>query len=67
MGSDFVRLGRIDPAIQLIAASGLNANGSASRVVVPGVKHFLTKPYAAETLLRVLRVILDETPPGPSS
>jgi CheY-like chemotaxis protein len=55
-------LRRINPAVKVIAASGLNANGSATRVTVPGVKHFLTKPYTAETLLRVLRSILDEPP-----
>jgi PAS domain S-box-containing protein len=59
-------LRRINPEVKVIAASGLNSNGSANRVAIPGVKHFLTKPYTAETLLRVLRSILDETPTGPS-
>jgi CheY-like chemotaxis protein len=59
-------LQRINPGVKVIAASGLNSNGSANRVAIPGVKHFLTKPYTAETLLRVLRSILDETPTGPS-
>ena len=54
-------LRRINPGVKVIAASGLNANGSANRTAVLGVKHFLTKPYTAETLLRVLRSILDET------
>jgi PAS domain S-box-containing protein len=59
-------LRRINPGVKVIAASGLNANGSANRTAVLGVKHFLTKPYTAETLLRVLRSVLDETPTGPS-
>jgi CheY-like chemotaxis protein len=59
-------LRRINPVVKIIAASGLNANGSANRTAVPGVKHFLTKPYTAETLLRVLRSILDEPHAGSS-
>jgi PAS domain S-box-containing protein len=53
-------LRRINPAVKIIAASGLHANGSASRLDIPGVKHFISKPYTAETLLKVLRKILDE-------
>jgi hypothetical protein len=34
-----------------------------NRVVAPGVKYFLKKPYTANSLLMVLRAILDETMP----
>jgi signal transduction histidine kinase/ActR/RegA family two-component response regulator len=52
---------RIDPAIKIIAASGLKANGGVAKVADPRVKHFLAKPYTAETLLNVLHRILHES------
>ena len=51
---------RINPNVKIIAASGLNANGSVAKISGSGVKHILTKPYTAGTLLRVMRTILDE-------
>jgi len=54
-------LKRINPAVKIIAASGLMANGSAINGTGMGVKHFLTKPYTAGTLLKTVRTILDET------
>jgi two-component system, cell cycle sensor histidine kinase and response regulator CckA len=51
---------RINPGVKIIAASGLNANGAA-KGSGGGLKHFLTKPYTAETLLTALRMILNET------
>jgi PAS domain S-box-containing protein len=52
---------RINPAIKIVAASGLNANGNAAKMLGAGVKHFLTKPYTAGTLLKTMRAILNET------
>ena len=49
---------RINPAVKIIAASGLNANGSTAKASGAGVKHFLPKPYTAETLLKILQRIL---------
>ncbi len=51
---------RINPNVKIIAASGLNSNGGEAKVAGEGVKHFLTKPYTAATLLKTLRTILDE-------
>jgi PAS domain S-box-containing protein len=51
---------RMNPAIKIVAASGLNANGGVAKVSGAGVKHFLTKPYTAGTLLKTMRAILDE-------
>ena len=51
---------RINPNVKIIAASGLDANGAPAKVTGGGVRHFLTKPYTAETLLTVLRATLDE-------
>ncbi len=53
-------LRRINPAIKIIAASGLNDNASVARVSEAGIKHFLTKPYTAGTMLKTIRAILDE-------
>lgn len=53
---------RINPAAKFIAASGLNANEGVATVAGMGVKHFLTKPYTAGTLLKTLRTVLDEAP-----
>ena len=51
---------RINPEIKIIATSGLNANGGLTKVSEIRIKHFLTKPYTAGTLLKTLRAILDE-------
>ena len=51
---------RINPAVKIIAASGLNANGGVARAAGVGVKHFLTKPYTASAMLKMLRDVLDE-------
>jgi CheY-like chemotaxis protein len=51
---------RINPEVKIVAASGLNANGGVAKVSGLGVKHFLTKPYTAGTLLKMIRTVLDE-------
>jgi PAS domain S-box-containing protein len=51
---------RINPAVKIIAASGLNENVNAAKMAGVGIKHFLTKPYTAGTLLKTLRTVLDE-------
>jgi CheY-like chemotaxis protein len=51
---------RINPEIKIVAVSGLNAKGSLAKATGAGVKHFLTKPYTAGTLLKTLRAVLDE-------
>jgi len=51
---------RINPKVKIIAASGLNPDGRVAQVTGIGVKHFLTKPYTAGTLLKAIRTILDE-------
>jgi PAS domain S-box-containing protein len=52
---------QINPAVKIIAASGLNANGGVAKASSFGVKHFLTKPFTTGTLLKTLRTVLDET------
>jgi len=51
---------QMNPAVKIIAASGLNANSNEAKASGAGVKYFLTKPYTAGTLLKTMRAILDE-------
>lgn len=51
-------LRRIDPAVRVVAASGLAADAHVSRAASLGVSHFLPKPYTAATLLQALSSIL---------
>ncbi len=51
-------LRKLNPELPIIAASGLSANGHTAKVAGLGVKHFLPKPYTAETLLRTLKEAL---------
>jgi CheY-like chemotaxis protein/CHASE3 domain sensor protein len=61
-GASLIRaLTKINPGIKIIAASGLNVNGNVAKVAGVTVKHFLTKPYTARTLLKVIRATLDHT------
>jgi PAS domain S-box-containing protein len=53
-------LKRINPAVKIIAASGLNANGDIARDRGVSVKNFLLKPYTAGTLLKEVRAVLDQ-------
>jgi DNA-binding response OmpR family regulator len=38
----------------------LSSNGDENRSSEAEVKHFLTKPYTAETLIKTIRAVLDE-------
>jgi len=59
-------LKRMNPAIKIIAASGLNAESSAAKAAGMGVKHFLPKPYTAQTLLMALDRVLNASTRGPT-
>lgn len=45
---------RLKPQLQIIAASGLAANGMVAKAAGVGVQHFLVKPYTAEAMLKLL-------------
>jgi PAS domain S-box-containing protein len=51
---------KVNPDVKIVAVSGLQSNGSIAKASKAGVRHFLTKPYTAGTLLGILRTILDE-------
>ncbi len=55
-------LRKLNPELRIIAASGLSANGHVARAASLGIKHFLPKPYTAETLLQVLKQVLAAAP-----
>ncbi len=51
-------LRQLNPQVRVIAASGLAAQEHVAQATNLGVKHFLAKPYTAETLLKMLRETL---------
>jgi len=57
-------LRRMAPRLPIIASSGLDTERKAAEVAALGVKHFLVKPYTAETLLKTLKQALAEGKPG---
>jgi CheY-like chemotaxis protein len=48
----------LNPAVKVIASSGLSSQSSVSRAVGAGVEHFVPKPYTAETILKVVHEVL---------
>lgn len=52
-------LRHMNPTLKIIAASGLANDSGAARAAGMGVKHFLPKPYTAQTVLTTLRQTLD--------
>jgi CheY-like chemotaxis protein len=54
-------LRKMSPTLPIIAASGLSANAPVTQAASLGVKHFLPKPYTADTLLKVLKKLFAES------
>jgi PAS domain S-box-containing protein len=52
----------IKPDVKIIGSSGLSSDGGQSRVKAAGIRHFLAKPYTAESVLQVLHEVLQEKP-----
>ncbi|MBS0630700.1 MAG: PAS domain S-box protein [Verrucomicrobia bacterium] len=57
-------LRRLDPSVRIIAASGFDGGGRAAAAGQLGVRHFITKPYSAGSLLTTLRAVIDGTDGG---
>lgn len=53
-------LRRINPAVKVIAASGLGINRMSAKTANVGVHHFLQKPYTTEALLHTVGELLKE-------
>ena len=51
---------KINPAVKIIAATGLKTEGSEAKAMNAGVKYFLAKPYTAGTLLKMLKTVITE-------
>ena len=49
---------RIRPEVKIIGASGLTSKGVLERANLPGVKHFIAKPYSASALLKIVQSCL---------
>jgi PAS domain S-box-containing protein len=58
-------LTRINPAVKIIAASSFTASSMGTKLEGEGVKHFLTKPYTARTLVKVVRMVIEESRVAP--
>jgi len=58
-------LRRINPEVRIIAASGFTSGENVARARKAGVKHHLSKPFTAESLLRLLREVIDGPGPDP--
>lgn len=50
---------RINPSVRVIAVSGLEMAENGSRVTNAGALGFLAKPYTAQTLVRLVREVID--------
>ncbi len=48
---------RINPAVKVVASSGLTANHSAAELTETRIDQFLSKPYTADALLRALSAV----------
>jgi two-component system cell cycle sensor histidine kinase/response regulator CckA len=51
-------LQRMNPAVKIIAASGIIHNDGPARAAEMGIRHFLPKPYSAHTVMSTLHKIL---------
>jgi PAS domain S-box-containing protein len=51
-------LQRLNPDVKIIAASGLTNDDSSARATDMGVRHFLPKPFTAQTILKALSQVL---------
>ena len=49
---------KMNPNLRIIAASGISPAGGESKLIALGVKHFLPKPFTADTLLKVMHECL---------
>jgi CheY-like chemotaxis protein len=58
-------LKRLNPAVKIIAASGLDAKERLAKATGGGVQDFLPKPYTAQALLQLVREVIDRPAGAP--
>jgi len=51
-------LSRMNPAVKIIATTGMNFTGQDPKSLSPNVKGFLAKPYSAEAILSSLAQVI---------
>ncbi|HEV2327443.1 MAG TPA: PAS domain-containing protein [Verrucomicrobiae bacterium] len=51
----------VNPDVRIIGSSGLASRNGLAKAKDAGVRHFLSKPYTAETMLRTLHEVLNAT------
>ena len=49
----------INPAVKIIAASGIDSQTNLAKATKAHVQDFLAKPYSAQILLKLIREVLD--------
>lgn len=52
-------LRHLNPKVRVIGASGISSHRRVAQATAAGLTHFLPKPYSAESLLLLLRQVLD--------
>jgi len=57
-------LTRINPSVKIIAASGINSGDTIANGSGAGARHFLLKPYTAETLVKLVHEVLHKSSPN---
>ncbi len=55
-----VAIKMINPRVRVVGSSGFTSNESMAKVTAAGVRHFIPKPYTAESMLKVLQAALQE-------
>jgi PAS domain S-box-containing protein len=50
----------INPEVKIIASSGVSHLGGPAKVAEMGVRHFLPKPYTAQTVMTTLNLVINE-------
>ncbi len=48
---------KINPKAKIVAMSGMDESQSVAKASTAGIKHFISKPYTAATLLKTLRAL----------
>ena len=51
----------INPDVKIIAASGVSHLGGPAKVAEMGVRHFLPKPYSAQTVMTTLHLVINQS------
>ncbi len=56
----FLALQALDPAVRVVASSGLTSGRRLSKAAGIGIRHFVRKPYTTANLLETIHAALSE-------